>query len=301
MESIPVAVPVPSDDSSPATLGELVVQNGRLRGTRRVLASALTLFGRDPGCEIHLNVDGVNPLHCAIVHSPAGFLLRDLGSAGATLLNGEAVQESPLQHGDLITVGPFQFALHLPESEDAPSASALKAERDALRIQAAAVAAQQASLDEEEAQLQQRRRGLERQKEQLAVHLDERRQQLLELREQVRQDRAALKTDTEAARKQNEDVRAALSQEREAVCKELQQAGKERRRLIELRKRLKKRWRKHWQVHEARLQRREQDLQSERAKIEREAEDLQREGVQRMQAQLRFNGEVELGRRRLQD
>jgi pSer/pThr/pTyr-binding forkhead associated (FHA) protein len=301
MEPIPVTVPIPSDDSSPATLGELVVQNGRLRGTRRALASALTLFGRDPSCEIHLNVDGVNPLHCAIVHGPAGFLLRDLGSADATLLNGEAVQESPLQDGDIISVGPFQFALHLPESEDAPSANTLRAERDALRIQAAAVAAQQAGLDEEEAQLEQRRKALERQKEQLAVHLDERRQQLLELREQARQDRAALKAETEAARKQNEDVRAALSKEREAVQKELQQAGRERRRLIELRKRLKKRWRKHWQVHEAALQDREQELHTERAKIEREAEALQREGVQLMQAQLRFNGEVELGRRRLQE
>lgn len=301
MDLIPVAVPVPSDDSSLATLGELVVQNGRLRGTRRALASALTLFGRDPACEIHLNVDGVNPLHCAIVHGPDAFLLRDLDSAGGTFLNGEAIQESPLQDGDLLTVGPFQFAVHLPDSEDAPGANAVQAERDALRIQAAAVAAQQAGLAEEEAQLQQRRRALERQKEQLAVHLDERRRELLELREQSRQDRAALKAETEAARKQNDEVRAALSKEREAVQKELQQAGKERRRFIELRKRLKKRWRKHWQAHEAALQRREQVLRSERTKLEREVEDLQREGVQLTQAKLRFNGEIELGRRRLQE
>jgi len=301
MKPHPVAGPVSSDDSSPATLGELVVQNGRLRGTRRALASALTLFGSDPSCEIRLNVDGVNPLHCAIVHSPAGFLLRDLGSAGGTFLNSEAVQESPLQHGDIITVGPFQLALQLPESEDGPSANALNAERDALRIQAAAVAAQQAALAEEEAQLEQRSRALERQKEQLAVHLDDRRKQLVELREQARQDRAALKAETEEARKQNEDVRSALSKEREAVQKELQQAGKERRRLIELRKRLKKRWRKHWQAQEGALQRREQDVRSERGKLEREMETLQREGVQLMQEKLRFNGEVELGRRQLQE
>lgn len=301
MEPVPITVPVPSDDPPAATQGELVVQNGRLRGTRRALTSALTLLGRDPACEFHLNVDGVNPLHCAIVQGPAGFLLRDLGSTADTFLNGEAVQESPLQHGDIISVGPFQFALHVPECDEAPSVEALQAERDALRIQAAAVAAQQTALAEEEAQLQQRRKALQRQKEQLAIHLDQRRQQLVELREQARQDRAALKAETEAVRKQNEEVLAALNKERQAVQKELQQAGKERRRLIELRKRLKKRWRKHWQVHEAALQRRQQELEAERAQFERQAEDLQRQRVQLAQGQLRFNGEVELGRRRLQD
>jgi pSer/pThr/pTyr-binding forkhead associated (FHA) protein len=301
MEPNPVSASVLADTSLPATLGELVVQNGRLRGTRRVLASALTLIGRDPGCEFHVNVEGVHPLHCAIVHSPAGFLVRDLGSAAGTLLNGQAIQHSPLQHGDVITVGPFEFSLLLGESDEPSATEARQSERDALRIQAAAVAAQQASLAEEEGQLQQHRKALQRQKEQLAAHLDERRQQLLQLREQARQDRAALKAETEAARLQNEDVRAALSKERESVQKELQQAGKERRRFIELRKRLKKRWRKHWQIHEAALQRRAQELTAEHAKIERVAQSLQGERVQLMQAQLRFNGEVELGRRQLQD
>jgi hypothetical protein len=183
----------------------------------------------------------------------------------------------------------------------AATAAALQAERDALRIQAAAVAAQQAELAEQEAQLRQRRKALERQKEQLAVHLEERRQQLLQLREQARQDRIALKAETEAARRQNEEVRTALNREREAVQKELQQAGKERRRLIEMRKRLKKRWRKHWQVHEAALERREHELKAERAHLARESEKLQQERKQLMQAQLRFNSEVELGRRQLQE
>jgi hypothetical protein len=188
-------------------------------------------------------------------------------------------------------------------SDDALPAktAALQTERDALRIQAAAVAAQQADLGEQEAQLQQRRKALERQKEQLAAHLEERRQQLLQLREQTRQDRAALKAETEASRRQNEEVRTALTREREAVQKELQQAGQERRRLIELRKRLKKRWCNHWQTHEAQLERREQALQAQRGDLEREAEKLRWERVQLTQARLRFNGEVELGRRQLQD
>ncbi len=301
MEQNPVSAPGPSDDVLPVMLGELIVQNGRLRGTRRALVAPLTLIGRDPLCEFHLNVDGVKPLHCAIVHGRAGFLLRDLGGDSATLVNGEAVRETPLQDGDILTIGPFEFSLALPETDEPASTATNQAERDALRIQAAAVAAQQAELIEQEAQLRQRRKALERQKEQLAAHLEERRQQLLQLREQSRQDRAALKAETEAARRQNEEVRTALNRERETVQKELQQAGKERRRLIELRKRLKKRWHKHWHAHEAALQRREQEVKEKHAHFDREAERLQRERVQLMQAQLRFNGEVELERRQLQD
>ncbi len=301
MEPIPVSAPEPSDDAPPAALGELIVQNGRLSGTRRALIAPLTLIGRDPACEFHVNVDGVKPLHCAIVNGRAGFFLRDLSGEAGTLVNGEAVQETPLQDGDVLTIGPFQFSLQLPECEEETSAAALQAERDALRIQAAAVAAQQADLIEQESQFRQRRKALERQKEQLADHLEERRQQLVQLREQVRQDRAAIKAETEEARRQNEEVRAALNREREIVQKELQQAGKERRRLIELRKRLKARWRKHWQVHETALERREQEVKAQRAHLEHERENLQRELVQLMQAQLRFNGEVEVQRRQLQD
>src|SRR5579884_1149030 len=262
MEQTPVSTSEPSDDALPVMLGELIVQNGRLRGTRRALAAPLTLIGRDPLCEFHLNVDGVKPLHCAIVHGRTGFFLRDLGGDSGTLVNGEAVRETPLQDGDVLTIGPFEFSLSLPATDEPASAATNQAERDALRIQAAAVAAQQAELAEQEAQLRQRRKALERQKE---------------------------------------EVRTALNRERETVQKELQQAGKERRRLIELRKRLKKRWHKHWHAHEAALQRREQDVKEKHAHFEREAEKLQRERVQLMQAQLRFNGEVELERRQLQD
>lgn len=302
MEPYPVSPSEPADACPIAVTGELVVENGRLRGARRPLAAALTLLGSDPSCEFQLNVDGVDPLHCAIVRGPAGYLLRDLGSTSGTFLNGEAIQETPLQHDDFLTVGPFQFRAQLPPPEEPPpDAESLRAERDALRVQAAAVAAQQAELAEEEHRLQQRHKALERQREQLATHLDERRQQLLELRQQARQDRTALKIEMEEARRQTEELRAALDREREAVARELQHAGKERRRFVELRKRLKKRWRRHWHAHEADLRRREGELEAARAQLAHAEEQLQRERVRLTQAQLRHSGEVELERRKMQD
>ncbi len=126
----------------------LVVQNGRLSGTRRALALPLTLIGKAPGCDVRLNIDGVNPLHCAILQVPGGLLLRDLGSEQGTYVNQEKVATWPLTTGDVIGVGPFLFRVELPASEPGVGIEAdsngLAAERDALRLQAAAVAAQQA-------------------------------------------------------------------------------------------------------------------------------------------------------------
>jgi pSer/pThr/pTyr-binding forkhead associated (FHA) protein len=301
MESVPVSASSLHPETLPGALSELVLQNGRQKGARRALVSVLTLIGSDPQCEFHLNVEGVEPLHCAIVRSNAGFLLRDLGSSSGSFVNGEAIQECLLQDGDIIAIGPFQFSLQISEQSDSTSSDPRLSERDSLRIQAAAVAAQQAALAEEEAQLQRRHKALVRQKEQLASHLEERRKQLLTLREQARRDRILLKTETEDAKRQIDALRSALNGEREATHKEKQLAEKERRRFIELRKRLKKRWHKHWHAHEAALHRREQEVKAERAAIERDAETLRRERVQLTQAQLRFNGEMELGRRQLHD
>ena len=301
MDSAPVSASSLPIETSPGALGELVVQNGRQKGARRALVSALTLLGSDAQCEFHLNVEGVEPLHCAIVQGSSGLLLRDLDTASGSFVNGESVRETLLQDGDILAVGPFQFAIFLSSRAEPANAASLQAERDALRIQAAAVAAQQAALADEEAQLQQRRKALVRQKEQLASHLDERRKQLLGLREQVRRDRATLKAETEDARRQSEEMCAAIDVEREAVRAEMQRAEKERRRFAELRKRLKKRWKKHWHLHEKALGQREQEAIAERATIERDAETLRRERVLLTQMQLRFNGEMELGRRQLHD
>jgi exonuclease SbcC len=283
------------EGSAPAPLGELVLQNGRLSGARRSLTVPLTLIGQAPGCEVRLNIEGVNPLHCALLHGPAGFVLRDLDSVTGTRVNGQPVTMTLLRDGDRIEVGPFEFRVVLPTQEGSPvELAALEAERDALRIQAAAVVAQQAALTEEEMRLQQRRTALERQEEQLAAHLEQRRQHLLDLQEQVRQDRALLKTERAASLQEQEEVRNEVIQAR-------QQAVKERRRLVELRKRLKRRWNRQWRAKETELQQREEQLLTAQEELREQADNLESERSNLAQAQLRFNGEIELGRRHQQD
>src|SRR5262245_59446966 len=119
----PMHEPTPPTEAADAPPGELIVQNGRLAGTRRPLLAPLTFLGRDAGRDMRLNADGVAPLHCLLAHSPGGLLLRVLHGEGGTTVNGEPARTGTLHDGDLLGVGPFQFRLKLrppapPRAED---------------------------------------------------------------------------------------------------------------------------------------------------------------------------------------
>jgi hypothetical protein len=251
------------------------------------LVHPLTLIGQAENCDVLLNIEGVRPFHCAIAHGPDGFRLRDLGDGTGTFVNQEPVSTCQLRPGDRIGVGAFLFRI---EFQPPPTATELHAERDALRIQAAAVAAQQAALTEEELRLRQEAVALERREEQLAAHLEQRRGQLLQLREQIKQERTALKSEREE-----------IGRERDQAARDRKQARKERRRFVELRKRLKRRWKQHFATQEAVLRRRMEELAAHRTRLDAEADALRRGREEMEQKRLRFNGEVELGRRELQE
>jgi pSer/pThr/pTyr-binding forkhead associated (FHA) protein len=291
-------------DAPRPSLGEVVIVSGRQAGMRRSLTSVVTLLGRDGQCDLRLHAEDVGAVHCAVVCLPDGIHLRDLGSPGGTLVNGRPFGAGPVAPDDLITVGPFQFRVELSAAagEEPPiNRAALEAERDALRIQAAAVAAQQSALTEEENRLRQRRSALEKQKEQLAGHLEQRRQHLVELQDQLRHDRAALNEETEAARREHEQTRQVLVQERESLRQSQHQTERTRTRLLDLRQRLKRRWHRHWDAQVASQAARASELADERERLRREAEAIRQDRATLVQAQLRFNGEAELGRRRLQE
>jgi len=304
MNVISDSVPGTGEVPEPGPTGELVVQNGRMKGVRRPLVTPLTLIGQAQGCEVRLNVEGVQPLHCAIAHSPQGYVLRDLSSDRSAQLNGHRVSIQPLQDGDLLTVGPFEFLVAIPEPMRSESlrrmAGNLKAERDALRIQAAAVASQQAGLTEEEIRLDQRRGALERQEEQLSARLDERQRQLRAEDDQLRQERAAFAQECEAEEQRQAQERAELARDRSEQEKSQRQVVAQRGRLVELRKRLKRRWQKQWSVQQAAMDRREKAQAASQAHLVKTSAHLEREQQKMTEARLRFNGEMELGRRQLQ-
>ncbi len=298
----------------PAPTGELVVQNGRMSGARCPLGDPVTLIGRAEGCDVRLNVDGVEPHHCLLSQSSTGMVLRDLSGATGTLVNGEPAALRVLEDGDLLTVGPFRFRVRLPQDTPQTLAEAdvevlvpeeereaWLREKEALRIQAAAVVAQQAALTEEEGRLEQRRIALQRQEEQLAGHLEEKRLRLVELQEQVRQARAALRKERGEYEERSGKMLRDLERQRRELTTGHQKMEAERNRLGGLRRRLRERWHRHWDLEQARVAHLDAELKTERQKLEQEKAEFVQQRDALTKERLRFNGEQELGRRRLQD
>ncbi len=69
------------------------------------ITAAHTAIGRAEGSHLVLHDPEVSSRHAEIVASQEGFLLRDLGSANGTRVNGTPVTEARLHVGDEITVG----------------------------------------------------------------------------------------------------------------------------------------------------------------------------------------------------
>jgi hypothetical protein len=271
----------------------LIVENGRLNGSRKALGAALTLIGGAEGCDVRLNVEDVFPIHCALVRTSDGLHLRSFPGA-ITQRNGEPIAEGVVSDGDLLTVGPFQFRVALPAAPEPVDRASLEREKDALRIQAAAVAAQQAAVTEEEARLQHRRLTLERQEAQLSIHLEERRQKLVELQGEVRAARLALRTERTDHEKRVAETTADLLRARREIEVGQEKLSGERLHLAELHRRLQRRHAAHWAATEASLRKREDGLGADLRKLEADRTALN-------EARLRFNGEAELGRRQLRD
>jgi outer membrane biosynthesis protein TonB len=62
--------------------------------------------------DVHLDLDGegVSPIHCLIEMRDGTYFISDLGSAGGTFKNGQAVLDEALTSGDKITIGQFELS-----------------------------------------------------------------------------------------------------------------------------------------------------------------------------------------------
>ncbi|MGE3807047.1 MAG: FHA domain-containing protein [Gemmataceae bacterium] len=296
MEATPETLSLePPGNASP--WAELVVQNGRLAGKRWPLIAPFVLIGQAEGCDVRLNVKDVSSQHCALVNAQPP-LVRDLGSGCGTLVNGKPVQAVPLQHGDTLSIGPFRFRVELSAAASRTSASL---DADALRVQAAAVVAQQAALTEEEIKLQQRRLALEQQEAQLAAHLDDKRRKLVELKQQLREASAQLQTERLRHDALIQETTRRVDNDRCAINDWQAQALTERQRLVKLRRCLKRRFHQHWARERALLARREAEFQAQLALHDKDRAQLQKDREEQFRARLRFNGEIEIARRTVQD
>ena len=86
----------------------LIILNGERRGERvEVGPSALTI-GSDPGCGLRLGDPDILPLHAELIPDPEGLQIR-AGEEATVIVNGTSQRLSPLEHGDVVELGPVRF------------------------------------------------------------------------------------------------------------------------------------------------------------------------------------------------
>jgi pSer/pThr/pTyr-binding forkhead associated (FHA) protein len=104
-------------DVPPGT-GVLLVKRGPGAGSRFLLDAEITSAGRHPESDIFLDDVTVSRRHVEVLHTPSGYVVRDVGSLNGTYLNRERIEaEVPLAAGDELQIGRFKLLfLTGPES-----------------------------------------------------------------------------------------------------------------------------------------------------------------------------------------
>jgi pSer/pThr/pTyr-binding forkhead associated (FHA) protein len=100
----------------------LLVLSGPLKDSTIPLSEGEVTIGREASNGIAVVDPSVSRKHCLLSGQDGRFLVRDLDSRNGTLVNGTAVEEQGLQHGDEIAAGDSSF-LFLLEDEDITAAA----------------------------------------------------------------------------------------------------------------------------------------------------------------------------------
>lgn len=108
----------------------LIVLTGKYKGKRVKLTDAETVIGRDESAKIRVATQELSRQHCLLIVSPAGVLVRDLGSRNGTFINGMPIaEETLLKPGDTLTTGPMTFELEGSDPSSKKSAASTKAHK----------------------------------------------------------------------------------------------------------------------------------------------------------------------------
>lgn len=90
---------------------------------------AASVIGRDPSCDIRLNLPGLSRLHARLTPAQDGLLLEDLGSSNGSLLNEAKVQRAMARHGDELGFDSLRFRVIVPGQAEAVGQAGAAADR----------------------------------------------------------------------------------------------------------------------------------------------------------------------------
>lgn len=120
--------PAATDTSSPSVLAtaqtplRLRFVGSQRHGQIIRINSSKCTIGSAPEATFRLICPGVQPIHCLVVRGSQGMLIRRMSID--TLLNGHAFDDSPLQIGDRLSIGPIELEVlpFQPQTSDDLSA-----------------------------------------------------------------------------------------------------------------------------------------------------------------------------------
>ncbi|MCO5143531.1 MAG: FHA domain-containing protein [Oligoflexia bacterium] len=81
-------------------------------------------IGRSPGCTIHLDEPSISRLHAVIRFQSGSWMVERKANFGAVLLNGNEVENAPLEGGEEIQVGQYSLRINLDGQSASPGAVA---------------------------------------------------------------------------------------------------------------------------------------------------------------------------------
>jgi transcriptional regulator with GAF, ATPase, and Fis domain len=106
----------------------LLVLSGPLKDSTIPLSEGEVTLGREASNGIAIIDPSVSRKHCLVRGQDGRFLVRDLDSRNGTLVNGAAIEEQFLQHGDEIATGDSSFLFLVEDEEITAAASRVELE-----------------------------------------------------------------------------------------------------------------------------------------------------------------------------
>jgi predicted component of type VI protein secretion system len=104
---------------------QLLVVRGRSASEIIKLEEGVTIVGRHDECHLKIKSSQVSRQHCHLFEKKGLLLVKDLGSANGTFVNGKRVKEQQvLEPGDELTIGDVQLRVEKIGQPTAPVAKA---------------------------------------------------------------------------------------------------------------------------------------------------------------------------------
>jgi transcriptional regulator with GAF, ATPase, and Fis domain len=102
---------------------KLLVVSGPLKNSSFPLPMGEMTIGRDAGNLLAISDPSLSRRHCVLTQAAEGCFIRDLESRNGTFVNGAAVKDAPVNHGDQIAAGDSVFVVLLQDHVESGDAA----------------------------------------------------------------------------------------------------------------------------------------------------------------------------------